>query len=1355
MEKKSKMKKLLATASALAVLTGGSGVAFGANPGDGFSRPLANAVDFGAGANFNNNNLGVAAVFTDSNHFINARSNGGGGTANLSITAAHKNIKSLNVYGHNAATLLINIVGNNTLGSVYSNVSAEATAEVKGVNAANFAAGGAGAGAKLGLLTINDGMQLTLTGEGVTFGNTTIAAGTYDALGDITIGHANAVAATLIIDSDTTLAGSIDSDGANYKGVVTVAKGHNVELTGIIGGGNDLGALNIGDAGGSSTVTLKGASNIVAVNFEHADSKLVLDGKVLTGAFVNNVAAATGGILQLKNGTQVTGDIGTNVANKNIKLLDIDAGIARFDGNIHAKTLNFAKANSILLLKGGAAKAHKFEEVTLAGKDHGELHIEANDATIVSPGAGKTLSFGTEDKKMNKIHFVTDKTLILEDGVDVWAGSLTNAAATNGKIEFKGNNTFSAKNVLGSRIKSISVNNAGKVAKLMEEMSTNEDIVLAANATLEVAANLTTRNNLAAANNTGLIGAADGDGKVRFINSNAIQIGGGVGGAAGVGSKSLAAIEFAGTGDVTFSKTVNHKAGNAFTFEGDVGDIKVTFDNVTDVSKNIFTNNATDKTKTPTVVLTKNAIDFDNSIAANGDKDGHQINFQITGAGNKVSTNKSTGANFIGAGSDLALEFADTTINSVGAKGANLGTLTFTENATVTKDVYADTIDVKLGKIATIGAADASSNVAGTEFKLAGVGSAVVFKGNVTLGAAIVDTLGSKGAVTFEGGAVLDKDIGASGKAVSIVDFADDNKFAAELKADIHATTINLKKSTVALNSQVELNATDLNMAGTLVKLGTDFDLTATTTNVKGATLELGPNQLTTAKALAFDGKNTIKLSIGNDFKGGGIKVKNGGTLTFAKATTELEVFLSDTNSTPDIGTTVTYKVIDNDSSKVIAAADMLDEAKFTIHQGKGFTKWVKGVDANGNVIMSGTSNAEEKMLEKLTDDASETLKGNAAILAGAKLGTPAADFRDKIYQSESISSEKVTEGMARLSNPTAIKVADALEVSTAQVNTGMSTRMNSLAGTQRAGGSEVQSRVVTSEGISGVAAGDDHARFGAWFSPFYSQTVQKERKGAAGYKGDSYGASLGFDTKANDDMILGAAITVANSELKHRNVKSGDKTKISSLMFSIYGMHQITDAIYGHVSATFGSNEIRNTENRITLGANEKVQAKYNAMSFTGEAMFGYNHAIEMMTVTPMAGVRYSRVNAGGYKETGSTTGQNLTVSSRASNKFDVIVGARIAANTLNLNDVMVTPEAHAFIAHDLVGKNPKQSAIQEGAPVSYTAESKKPVNTTYNVGVAVNADYGMMEYGVGYDAMLGDKRVGHQGTLRLRVNF
>ncbi|MDP4709121.1 MAG: autotransporter outer membrane beta-barrel domain-containing protein, partial [Rickettsiaceae bacterium] len=349
-----------------------------------------------------------------------------------------------------------------------------------------------------------------------------------------------------------------------------------------------------------------------------------------------------------------------------------------------------------------------------------------------------------------------------------------------------------------------------------------------------------------------------------------------------------------------------------------------------------------------------------------------------------------------------------------------------------------------------------------------------------------------------------------------------------------------------------------------------------------------------------------------------------------------------------------------------------------------------------------------KKLKEILGAKADATDNANIDSLANASQGTDGAKVIDLLGQfAQADNTDKIDEAMDRLTGQTT--VTDSLEDTISGVGESLGVRAMSLAGNQ---GSPVETRTVSSETTTGVSAGDDHARFGAWFSPFFNKTTQKARKGAAGYKSEAYGASFGFDTRANDDMIIGAALTASNSELKHKNFKSGDKTKVNSLLFSIYGMQQITDTWFALGSVTFGTNEVKNRKKRVVLTGYEIANGKYSSMSFSGEAMFGYNYITEQATLTPMAGLRYTRVNDGGYKESG-TTFQNLDVTTKASNKFEVIVGARASGGTFDLNGLTITPEVHGFINYDLINKNPKTSIKLDGAAL--TAKSNKPVRATY----------------------------------------
>ena len=58
-------------------------------------------------------------------------------------------------------------------------------------------------------------------------------------------------------------------------------------------------------------------------------------------------------------------------------------------------------------------------------------------------------------------------------------------------------------------------------------------------------------------------------------------------------------------------------------------------------------------------------------------------------------------------------------------------------------------------------------------------------------------------------------------------------------------------------------------------------------------------------------------------------------------------------------------------------------------------------------------------------------------------------------------------------------------------------------------------------------------------------------------------------------------------------------------------------------------------------------------------------------------------------------------------------------------------------------------------GLATPLTTKAAKVTKTTFNLGLGVNAVSGRSEYGAGYDLYLAKKLVGHQGSLKVRVNF
>ncbi|MDP4708923.1 MAG: autotransporter domain-containing protein, partial [Rickettsiaceae bacterium] len=682
---------------------------------------------------------------------------------------------------------------------------------------------------------------------------------------------------------------------------------------------------------------------------------------------------------------------------------------------------------------------------------------------------------------------------------------------------------------------------------------------------------------------------------------------------------------------------------------------------------------------------------------------------------------------------DVKTNTADTTtvnFTLANAKAISLGDsekqllrINFAESGLVADGVYSKEVRIADTKTATLGGVIKSS-----DFQLSGADSKVIFAEGADVQSIIKSTAPSEGLVEFAGNATISQNLGAAANTLKKVTFADDITKTANLGADVFATDIAMRKSIVQLTANS-------------VQHG------AVTTNA--TTLDLADKMLTLDGNLTVNGVNTIRFAINDSgvaLTGGKVVINAGKALAFEAGSAIVIAPQDQVASRPTGGASRTFELIKN--SGTLTAGKELAADKITLTPNNPFITWTIAGDAKGGVILTQVDNAAKKLKELLATKADATDNANIDSLANAASGTDGAKVIDLLGKfALANNTDKIDEAIDRLTGQTT--VTDALEDTIAGVGESLGVRAMSLAGNQ---GSPVETRTVSSERTTGVSAGDENARFGAWFSPFFNKTTQKARKGAAGYKSEAYGASFGFDTRANDDMIIGAALTASNSELKHKNFKSGDKTKVNSLLFSIYGMQQITDSWFALGSVTFGTNEVKNREKRVALTGYEIANGKYSSMSFSGEAMFGYNYITEQATLTPMAGLRYTRVNDGGYKESG-TTFQNLDVTTKASNKFEVIVGARASGGTFDLNGLTITPEVHGFINYDLINKNPKKSIKLDGAAL--TAKSNKPVRATYNLGLGANAEYGMMEYGASYDAQLANKRVGHQGTLRLRVNF
>ena len=89
------------------------------------------------------------------------------------------------------------------------------------------------------------------------------------------------------------------------------------------------------------------------------------------------------------------------------------------------------------------------------------------------------------------------------------------------------------------------------------------------------------------------------------------------------------------------------------------------------------------------------------------------------------------------------------------------------------------------------------------------------------------------------------------------------------------------------------------------------------------------------------------------------------------------------------------------------------------------------------------------------------------------------------------------------------------------------------------------------------------------------------------------------------------------------------------------------------------------------------------------------------------------------------------------------------------SFNGIEISPEVHGIVNYDFKGKAPRINATFDGLAAPLPSKTSKPTRTFFNVGTSVTTNYQMMEYGVGYDATIGNKFVGHTGTMKVRINL
>ncbi|MFY9589771.1 autotransporter domain-containing protein [Rickettsia endosymbiont of Halotydeus destructor] len=286
---------------------------------------------------------------------------------------------------------------------------------------------------------------------------------------------------------------------------------------------------------------------------------------------------------------------------------------------------------------------------------------------------------------------------------------------------------------------------------------------------------------------------------------------------------------------------------------------------------------------------------------------------------------------------------------------------------------------------------------------------------------------------------------------------------------------------------------------------------------------------------------------------------------------------------------------------------------------------------------------------------------------------------------------------------------------------------------------------------IMGAGDEEEPIKKGLWVSGLFGSSKQENSANAAGYKGRTSGATIGFDIDLNDD-ILGIAYTNIRSNFKYN--KNRGKSNITGHVLSLYGLKNLPNnfSLQGIVSGA--TNILKNK----LPSQDGIINGKYKNNSVNFETLLNYTYTISnMMSIKPNIGIRYGYTQDGTYNESDRGI-QHLSVSSKAQNTWTGIIGGRVKFAPITVVEgINVTPGLHGSVETRLTNKN---KLVQ--AKVSWKDKSRektlvlpKQPKVGYNIGASVLAQKANISLLLEYNCHLQKKYQSHQGFAKLKVNF
>jgi len=639
--------------------------------------------------------------------------------------------------------------------------------------------------------------------------------------------------------------------------------------------------------------------------------------------------------------------------------------------------------------------------------------------------------------------------------------------------------------------------------------------------------------------------------------------------------------------------------------------------------------------------------------------------FNITGDRTVIFSDDVETLNDFTLSSDSIVTLADNKNMTLGSGGitspSGQGTLTLSGEHTITGNIGSTLLGNSGLKLLTVGnaAVNIEGNIKAVTVNFVGDNELTVGNGYGITGA-VTTTTDNTGTLTFAGSTSTGGAIGASGKALKVLNF----NGATSLSHNIFATNTYIKSgSTVTMTG-------DTGITGNL-----------TLNNASDAVLDLGLNTLTLTGNYTQSDDSSLKISL-SDADWGVIDATGSPDISGLSTL--------DINVTGLLTSGAAFTVIDCDSAGSIGDLNIIwDSPIFTIRRTTSNEDLIVHVTRYKTYTEMGL-NSNAAAVGQVLDD----------ILPSA-----VGDMRNVLAELDALGSQQ------EVSN-----ALDSMEPLTDGAQTTVTNNvLNQFIGTTIL---RLQDSKIEEDNVEDIVK-ESNLENDVWIQ-FYGDYAHQGKRGLSnGYLANMWGTVIGIDRLfIEGDLRLGLAQGFGFSKINSKD--NYGHTSIDSYQTGIYGEYQAKDSPYIlDAVLTYGYNDYDSSRNISVGGIDRTAKSDYYGQQFSSYLEAGYKIQKEGFDIIPLLALNYSCLYLPKYTETGAGS-LNLTVDSQKYNSLQPGVGLRLSKVFENKSGIF-TPEIRLRYFYDTINDEQQTIATFAGGGASFKTEGYKPAPSSFDFGARV----------------------------------